>query len=281
MPRPSKAAGWAALVTGANRGIGLAFVRELAARGAKKVYAGVRNPDALADEFAGLPAEVVPLDVTDPAAVGAAADACPDVNLLVNNAGLFTNTRLVRTGDPDAARREMEVNYFGVLNMTRAFAPLLGANGGGYIVNVLSVAGAFPAPFMGGYSPARRPRCSCPASPGPSCRPGHQGHRADRRLGGYPDGRHVQGPRKTRGTSSGPAWPRSRAVSTWPTPTGWRSRPGRGTPWTRSARSEGWPSCSRPRSWTRAGSRDAGRQDQLKGRMTRVPAGGPADRLFP
>src|SRR5690348_9337640 len=83
--------------------------------------AGVRSPDALADEFAGLPAEVVPLDVTDLAAVGAAADACPDVNVLVNNAGLFTNTRLVRTDDAAAARREMEVNYFGVLNMTRAF----------------------------------------------------------------------------------------------------------------------------------------------------------------
>jgi len=155
MPRTSKAAGSVALVTGANRGIGLAFVRELAARGARKVYAGVRAPDEITDEFKELPVEIVPLDVTDLAAVQAAAAACPDVSLLVNNAGLFTNTRLVLASDPDAARREMEVNYFGVLNMTRAFAPVLGANGGGYIANVLSVAGAFPAPFMGGYSPAK------------------------------------------------------------------------------------------------------------------------------
>ena len=146
-----------ALVTGANRGIGLGFVRELAARGAKKIYAGVRRPGNLAGEFDGLaaPVEVVPLDVTDRDATEAAAAACADVNLLVNNAGRFENQRLVLTADPDAARREMEVNYFGVLNMTRAFAPLLGASGGGYIVNVLSVAGAFPAPFMGGYSPAK------------------------------------------------------------------------------------------------------------------------------
>ena len=129
MPRPTKAAGSVALVTGANRGIGLAFVRELAARGAKKVYAGVRRPGELTDEFGGLAAavEIVPLDVTDLAAVRAAAAACPDVNLLVNNAGRFENQRLVLAGDPDAARREMEVNYFGVLNMTRAFAPVTSA----------------------------------------------------------------------------------------------------------------------------------------------------------
>ncbi len=156
MPRTSKATSSVGLVTGANRGIGLAFVQELAARGARKIYAGVRAPGEITDEFRGLAnVEVVPLDVTDLAAVRAAAAACPDVSLLVNNAGLFTNTRLVLTSDPDAARREMEVNYFGVLNMTRAFAPVLGANGGGYIANVLSVAGAFPAPFMGGYSPAK------------------------------------------------------------------------------------------------------------------------------
>ena len=156
MPRSSKAAGSVALVTGANRGIGLAFVQELAVRGARRIYAGVRSPDGIiAGTYDGLPVTVVPLDVTDPAATRAAAVACPDVNLLVNNAGLFTNTRLVRADDPEAARREMDVNYFGTLNMTRAFAPVLGRNGGGYIANVLSVAGAFPAPFMGGYSPAK------------------------------------------------------------------------------------------------------------------------------
>ena len=65
MPRTTKAAGSVALVTGANRGIGLAFVQELAARGARKVYAGVRSPAEVTGQFDGLPAEVVPLDVTD------------------------------------------------------------------------------------------------------------------------------------------------------------------------------------------------------------------------
>jgi NAD(P)-dependent dehydrogenase (short-subunit alcohol dehydrogenase family) len=157
LPYPTKAAGSVALVTGANRGIGLGFVQELADRGARRIYACVRNPDDLTGEFKGLPVDVdvVPLDVTDRDAVRAVATRCQDVTLLVNNAGLFTNTRLVCTDDEDAARAEMEVNYFGVLNMTRAFAPVLGTNGGGYIVNVLSVAGAYPAPFMGGYSPAK------------------------------------------------------------------------------------------------------------------------------
>lgn len=143
--------GSVALVTGGNRGVGLAIVQELLARGAAKVYAGARNPDE-----ADVPgAEVVRLDITDPAQVAAAAAQCGDVNLLVNNAGYHANTRLVLTDRPDAARDEMEVNYWGTLSMTRAFAPVLAANGGGHIVNVLSVAAVVPAAFMGGYSPSK------------------------------------------------------------------------------------------------------------------------------
>jgi len=74
VPRASKAAGSVALVTGANRGIGLGFVAELAARGARKIYAGIHSPDDLTDQFKDLPVEVVRLDVTDLTLVQAVAD---------------------------------------------------------------------------------------------------------------------------------------------------------------------------------------------------------------
>jgi NAD(P)-dependent dehydrogenase (short-subunit alcohol dehydrogenase family) len=155
MARQNRSAGAVALVTGANRGIGLEYVLELVDRGAVKVYAGMRAGSAVPPALEGLPVEVLHLDVTDPGSVAAAAHHCLDVTHLVNNAGLFANDRLVFAEDADAARREMEVNYFGVLKMTRLFAPVLAANGGGAITNVLSVAGAYPAPMMGGYSPAK------------------------------------------------------------------------------------------------------------------------------
>jgi NAD(P)-dependent dehydrogenase (short-subunit alcohol dehydrogenase family) len=147
----SRVEGSVALVTGANRGVGLAMVEELIERGASRVYAGVRDPS----EPAPPGAERVQLDVTDPVQVAEAVVACGDVTLLVNNAGYHANTRLVLSDDPAAADREMAVNYFGTLAMTRAFAPVLGRNGGGTIVNVLSVAAVVPAAFMGGYSPSK------------------------------------------------------------------------------------------------------------------------------
>ena len=146
-----------ALVTGGNRGIGEAFVRELLAAGARHVYVGTRDLDhgqALADELSGR-ATAIALDVTDPRDVSAAAAACPDVSILINNAGLFLNRRLIAADDTAAAREEMEVNYFGMLHMCRAFAPALARNGGGAIANVLSSGGIVAVPGMGGYSPSK------------------------------------------------------------------------------------------------------------------------------
>ncbi len=123
-----------ALVTGANRGIGLHFAQQLLQRGARKVYATARRP-----ELVTIPGvQVLRLDITDPASVAAAAATAEDVTLLINNAGVATFQNLV-TGDIAKIRLEMETHYFGTLNMVRAFAPVLARNNGGSILNVMSV----------------------------------------------------------------------------------------------------------------------------------------------
>lgn len=147
--------GAVALVSGGNRGIGRAFVEGLLAGGAARVYCGARSVADVPAELVDAGAVPVQLDITDEQSVAAAVTTCPDLTALINNAGFHGRDRLVLAADPGIARREMEVNYFGTLNMIRAFAPVLGANGGGAIVNVLSVAGAIPTAHMGGYSPAK------------------------------------------------------------------------------------------------------------------------------
>ncbi len=139
-------------VTGANRGLGLAFVRELVARGAKKVYAGARNPVDI-----DLPGVVpVRIDVADPASVTAAAAQCADTTLLINNAGI---ARVMgSTLDPaliGTAREIFETNFYGVILTTQAFAPVLFANGAGAIVNVLSDASWFSRPMLAAYSASK------------------------------------------------------------------------------------------------------------------------------
>ncbi|MCZ6605733.1 MAG: SDR family oxidoreductase [Alphaproteobacteria bacterium] len=150
----SRIEGQVAFVTGANRGIGRAFVEELLAAGAAKIYAAARNPETLADLVASGNGRVVPveLDVTKPDMIERAAAAHRDVSVLINNAGIATFEGLIAASDGAPARDEMETNYFGTLNMIRSFAPVLSANGGGAIVNLSSIAGQVNFPMLGSYS---------------------------------------------------------------------------------------------------------------------------------
>jgi NAD(P)-dependent dehydrogenase (short-subunit alcohol dehydrogenase family) len=142
--------GSVALVTGSNRGIGRRFVEQLLERGAAKVYATARRPELV--DVAGV--EVLPLDITDPASVAAAAAAAQDVTLLVNNAGISSSGSLL-TDDLADARRAVDTHLWGSLEMIRAFAPVIERNGGGAVVNVLSALSWFAAPGAGGYSVAK------------------------------------------------------------------------------------------------------------------------------
>ncbi|MEJ8815992.1 SDR family oxidoreductase [Variovorax ureilyticus] len=123
------------LVTGANRGIGLAFTRELVARGARKVYAGARDPSSI--QQPGV--EAIRLDVTKPEEVAAAAARAGDVTLVINNADVAQVGGFLASDSEEAARRQFETNFFGMLRMSKAFAPVLKANGGGALINVLSI----------------------------------------------------------------------------------------------------------------------------------------------
>ncbi|XGV94643.1 MAG: SDR family oxidoreductase [Leptolyngbya sp. BL-A-14] len=142
-----------ALVTGANGGIGQYYIQGLQAAGANRIYAGARNPDSLKDIVATDPDRIIPipLDITDEASVKAAAEAYSDVNLLINNAGIGFNQRLVADLNFDKARSEIEVNYLGTLRMCLAFAPVLKANGGGAIVNMLTILAKVSFPLNASY----------------------------------------------------------------------------------------------------------------------------------
>lgn len=142
-----------ALVTGANRGIGRGFVAALLERGARRVYATARNPASLRDVVALDPSRVLPLelDVTDAREVSAAAAAASDLSLLVNNGGTATMGGFLAPVTLDGARSEMEVNFWGQLAMIRACAPVLARNGGGAIIQVLSIGAMTCFPAVGSY----------------------------------------------------------------------------------------------------------------------------------
>lgn len=142
-----KIEGSVVFVSGANRGIGRALVEAFVQAGAARVYAGMRNPVDAGDS------KIVPikLDISENATVQAAAAKCADVQILVNNAGILLAQPLIGAADPLAVEREMNTNFFGTLHMVRAFAGILKANGGGAIVNLLSILSRVSMPHIASY----------------------------------------------------------------------------------------------------------------------------------
>jgi NAD(P)-dependent dehydrogenase (short-subunit alcohol dehydrogenase family) len=145
-----KIEGAAALVTGANRGLGAAIAQALLDSGAK-VYGAARDDTRITNR------DVIPvrLDVTNPDDIATAARTCSDVSIVVNNAGILRSSPSLAPGADEAARAEMETNFYGPMRMARAFAPVLRDNGGGALVNVLSVLSFISAPEGATYSASK------------------------------------------------------------------------------------------------------------------------------
>jgi NAD(P)-dependent dehydrogenase (short-subunit alcohol dehydrogenase family) len=144
-------AGSSVLVTGANRGLGKALVDEFVRRGAGRVYAGARD---IASVEASAHVTPLHLDLLDPESIEEAARTASDVTVLVNNAGIDTGSSVLH-GPLDRIRADFDTNTIGTLAVARAFVPVLEANGGGSILNVLSVLSWFAMPTHGAYCAAK------------------------------------------------------------------------------------------------------------------------------
>jgi NAD(P)-dependent dehydrogenase (short-subunit alcohol dehydrogenase family) len=139
------------LVTGANRGLGKAFVIALLEAGAAKVYAGARDPGSV-----NIPGSTpIALDITDQVSVQRAAEQCTDVDVVINNAGFLKYGALLAEDSVENLQQHFDVNTFGTLRVSRAFAPILARQGGGALINVLSVLSWLSPPGTGGYSASK------------------------------------------------------------------------------------------------------------------------------
>ncbi|MEU3183626.1 SDR family oxidoreductase [Streptomyces sp. NPDC006923] len=143
--------GASVFITGAGRGLGRVFAKTMVEHGAAVVYGAARD-ETKVDEPGVVP---VRLDVTKPGEVAEAAAMCGDVDILINNAAVMRKAPLLSAPTLDDARQEMETNYFGTAAMCRAFAPVLARNGGGALVNMLSVVSWFANPFNSSYGASK------------------------------------------------------------------------------------------------------------------------------
>lgn len=145
-------AGSIVFVTGASRGLGLAFAKVALAQGAAKVYAGMRDPGGF--DVPGL--IPVKIDVTNDASVAAAAEQCQDITVLVNNAGIGTIQDAVLASNMiELSRHLMDTNTFGIVRTAQVFAPILASNGGGAIINVLSDVTWLSLPMLAAYAASK------------------------------------------------------------------------------------------------------------------------------
>ncbi len=144
-------------ITGANRGIGKAYAEAFLAKGAKKIYLAVRDPNSVSDFVQQNPDVLIPikLDVTSSEDIQNAANTAGDVTILINNAGILFVDTLSDADLLDKARQQMEVNYIGMLAMTQAFAPVLKRNGGGVLVLISSLVGHMVLPSIITYSASK------------------------------------------------------------------------------------------------------------------------------
>ena len=142
------------LVTGANRGIGAALVQALANAGVARIYAGARSPLSL--DRATLPASAVPVevDVTRPDQVERLGMMASDVTLLFNNAGVLAFGDIL-SASWDDVEANLAVNYLGKLRMARTFAPVIERNGGGAIVNTLTLVALASMPGLSVYNASK------------------------------------------------------------------------------------------------------------------------------
>jgi NAD(P)-dependent dehydrogenase (short-subunit alcohol dehydrogenase family) len=157
--KPMKLENSVVLVTGANRGLGSALVTASLAAGARRIYAGARDPKQLAAVLSQAPDRIVPLsiDITDADSLSAAAASAPDVSVLFNNAGVLASYNLLNSSSA-AIAQDFATNFFGTLAASKAFLPALtraGAAGQAALVNVLSVVSLANMPAIGAYSASK------------------------------------------------------------------------------------------------------------------------------